>query len=53
MQHLDIFISSSLCLFELLLVPQYIGKIGRGTPENKNCTLFKPLPYLSDKIDVC
>ena len=38
MQHLDIFISSSLCLCELLLVPQYIGKIGRGIPENKNCT---------------
>ena len=38
MQHLDIVISSSLCLCELLLVPQYIGKIGGGTPENKNCT---------------
>ena len=38
MQHVDIFISSSLCLCELLLVPQYIWKIGGGTSENKKCT---------------
>ena len=53
MQHLDIFISSSLCLYELLLVPQYIGKIGGGTPENEKSTPMKPLACISDKIDVC
>ena len=53
MQHLYIVISSSLCLYELLLVPQYIGKIAGGTPQNKNCAPMKSLACISDKIDVC
>ena len=48
MQHLDISISSSSCICEALLVSQYIGKIGGGTPENKYA--INAMPAIADYV---